>query len=61
MKTSNIIILKIYLKNRKRPIKFQMPETELKVFYNDLETKDLIVIGSLSFYKSEYKYGIVNE
>lgn len=54
-------LFKIYLKNVKKPLKFEVSEKGYNNLLKKIETsnkEDLIEIGPISFLKENYLYGI---
>ncbi len=49
----------IYLKSKKRPVKFDLTKSEYEQLIHLLQTRDIIVLGSLVFSRDNLSHVIV--
>lgn len=53
-----MIILKIYLKNRKKPLKTYADLSKLEKLYELLRTRDIIKFGPIIFRREDFIYAV---
>lgn len=54
------MLVDIYLKSKKKPIKFDLSKKEYSTLVHLLRTNDIIEFGALVFHRDNFSHAIIN-